>query len=103
MSYRNPFVTSFIYGATEDERAAILAILASTFDAAHQHGEWFAGIHSRGYPGALMGEELEQLRDQLQQAGIQIPFTIAFAGESEPDQLIWHYEPDHPRQVLAFG
>lgn len=94
MSYRNPFVTSYLRSASLYERELIGAVLRRHFTAVVSHDAYFfSGLHRRAFPGALQMEELEQLTEALRANEVKTPFCIVFAGEAEADQITFVYEP----------
>jgi len=105
LSFRNPFVTSYLYPDFDDVMIDRLAsLLREQFDCADRvcpfretdgsvnAGRVIVGKHHRTWPGALVAEELDQLKEKL--AGSGIPsFTLAFAGEDEEDRVLFVYNP----------
>jgi hypothetical protein len=92
MSYRNPFVTSLLYTSGREFIPQIQAALSVHFSGIERHGDYFCGLHSRSYPGALVAEELEQLADSLRSNGVMCKFSIAFAGEEDEDNVLFKYD-----------
>jgi hypothetical protein len=88
MSYRNPFITSVLSDPNMKDLLIILDKQFTVLNNKDDGNRFVYGFHSRGYPGALIAEEIEELFENVKRSGIAFPFTLAFSGEDAADRLV---------------
>jgi len=92
VSHRNQFVTSYVYERKEGDLERIREALTSCFgEVTVVHGNFFSGLYTQSYPGALRYEELGALADRLRGLGVETRFLVVFTGEAEEDYVIFQY------------
>lgn len=105
MSYRTPFVTSYIY---PPDRAAIShivdvlqrwAIDVRVIDIPPTGSYAISGLVTATWPGAIPADNINELDDMLRAGGVAVRLAFAFAGESAEDQFVYVYEANEQATI----
>jgi hypothetical protein len=90
MSYRTPFITSFVYDL---EEARTVYTVLSTFGLTAFHGAHVVhGICKHGAPGHVSRELKDVLQAALAEAEVQPGLSVAFVGEHQVDQVVFLWD-----------
>jgi hypothetical protein len=90
MSFRNPFITSFIYNAEEAKKVKdALAVVGDC----HSYGEHvFYGVWKTGAFGTVPTEMRDRVEEALKSSAVYTNFDIFVAGETTDDQVILRWD-----------
>jgi hypothetical protein len=90
MSFRNPFITSFIYNAEEAKK--VKDALGTVGDC-HSYGEHVLyGVWKTGTFGTIPTEMRDRVEEMLKLSAVYTHFAIFVAGETEDDQVILYWD-----------
>jgi hypothetical protein len=90
MSFRNPYITGFLYNAAE--AAKVKEALSSIWDCNAHGNHVLYGICKCGSSGAMPTEEVMQLEAALTKVGAAPDLDIFVAGEMKDDQVLLHWD-----------